>query len=194
MTLAVFEIDLAWNASHPLPDGSLATLRLVRPEDKPLFVRAAAEFSEDTMARRFFGSKRSFSEKELSYLTEVDEFDHLAIVAVRKDETGEWQGLAAARYIRDPEAVTVAEFAIIVGDQWQNCGLGTALLTFLALAARDRGVLRFKGDILSDNSRAFRLIDRFAPEAVWLTNGIVALVEFDLAPILKSRAVDTWNS
>lgn len=194
MPVAVFEIDSEWTASHRLPDGTVAILRLVRPEDKPLFVRAAKEFSPDSMTRRFFGSKRSFSEKELSYLTEVDGFDHLAIVAVRTDEYGEGQGLAAARFIRDFAEPTAAEFAIIVGDPWQNCGLGTALLSFLALAASERGVLRFKGDILSDNSQAFRWIDRFAPEAVWLTNGIIALVEFDLAPILKIKAVDKWNT
>lgn len=190
----VFQIDAEWSAQHLLPDGSIATLRLVRPSDKPMFVRAAKEFSVDTMARRFFSAKSGFSESELSYLTEVDGFDHLAIVAVRLDESGECQGLAAARFIRQDDDPTTAEFAVIVGDSWQKCGMGTVLLTFLCLAAQERGVWRFKGDILSDNVPAFRLIDRLAPGASWLTNGIVALVEFDLAQIFDRKVSTEWNT
>src|SRR5690349_2323786 len=148
-------MDSQWHVEHPLPDGSVATVRLVRPEDKPLFVRAAAEFSTETMVRRFFSPKPRFTEAELAYLTEPDGFDHFALVAVRPDGVVR-QGLGAARFIRDVEEPTMAEFAIVVGDPWQRCGLGTAFLVHLMAAARERGVLRFKGDILATNHAAFR--------------------------------------
>ena len=165
---------------HRLPDGSVAVIRPVCPEDKPLFVRATREFSPETMAKRFFALKPSFSDAELKYLTEVDGWDHFALVAVKKEATGHWQGIGAARFIRDRKDPETAEFAVIVGDSWQKCGLGTAMLMFLIQAAKRRCVKRLKGDILAENVAAFHLIDRVAPKAQWLTNGVIAMVEFEL--------------
>ncbi|MBS1723164.1 MAG: GNAT family N-acetyltransferase [Armatimonadetes bacterium] len=170
-----------WQAEHPLKDGTLATIRLVRPSDKAIYMRAAEEFSADAMTRRFFTPKPRFTNAELAYLTEVDGTDHFALVAVR-DLSGEAeiQGLGAARFVRDGSDPTEAEFAIIVGDPWQREGLGSALLTHLIAAARERGIEVFKGDILASNTPAFGLIDAFAPGADWLSNGIISNVRFRL--------------
>ncbi len=179
-----------WQSFHRLKDGTVAVLRLVRPSDKPLFRQAAAEMSAETMASRFFSPKPRFSDSELTYLTEVDAIDHLAVVALRRrsragdrpvgDETTDWQGIGAARFIRHQDDPTIAEFAVLVHDQCQNAGLGRELLHHLAQAAQERGIKRFKGDILATNTAAFRLIDSVAPGAEWLTNGIIAIVEWDL--------------
>ena len=49
-----------------------ARLRLVRPEDKALLADGFALLSERSRYQRFLAAKRRLSERELAYLTEVD--------------------------------------------------------------------------------------------------------------------------
>ncbi len=168
-----------WSERYCLPDGTTALLRLVRPTDRPWFAESFERFSAATMFRRLMVHKTRFSEPELRYLTECDGIDHLAIIAFRR--TGaRWEGLASGRFVLVDRERHIAEFAVLVGDPVQGMGLGTRVVQHLVCAARERGIVRFKADMLAENTAIFRLVDRLAPEAEWLTDGIVALVEFDL--------------
>jgi GNAT superfamily N-acetyltransferase len=83
---------------------------------------------------------------------------------------------------------TTAEVAFVVEDRWQNKGLGTALFTELLRAGVDRGIRRFRADVLADNQRMLDLIDRFGRvESRSLGAGIVSLV---FAPRPASRSED----
>ena len=66
-----------------------------------------------------------------------------------------------ARFIRLAEAPTIAEPAITIADDFQNRGLGHLLACVLARAARDRGIRRFRGPILTDNLQVHRLLGSF---------------------------------
>jgi RimJ/RimL family protein N-acetyltransferase len=61
--------------------------------------------------------------------------------------------------------------AIVVGDPWQNQGLGRALATALADAARAVGIRRFAATMLGDNEPARRLMRTFAMR---LQEGVVS--------------------
>ncbi len=67
-----------------------------------------------------------------------------------------------ARFVRSPEDSSVAEFAIVVGDDWQGEGLGRELMGRLVDAAVTRGVRRFQATMLADNVAIQRLSERFA--------------------------------
>ena len=51
-------------------------------------------------------------------------------------------------------------FAVGVGDRWMRIGLGTALLSALALRACEVGIIRFTGTIHSDNIAIKRLLEK----------------------------------
>jgi hypothetical protein len=53
-------------------------------------------------------------------------------------------------------------FAIVVGDHFQRQGPGTEPLRRLAAAARQRGISRFRGTILSDNVAIHRLMEKLS--------------------------------
>src|ERR1700760_3699635 len=65
-----------------LPGGTRVRVRPIAPEDKPLLSDGLRRLSPETAFRRFMSPKVSFSEAELRYLTEVDQVDHIALVAV----------------------------------------------------------------------------------------------------------------
>ena len=95
----------------------------------------------------------------------------------REDE----QIIGVGRFIRLPERSDTAEFAIVVGDDWQGQGLGAELLAGLGDAARDVGVTRLRASMLADNAPIHRLIDRYAQGPIDRRRlGAVCEVEFDV--------------
>src|SRR3954471_14542902 len=104
--------------SVQLADGTRLLIRPIRPADKALLAAGLTRLSETSIQRRFLGPKPRLTAAELRYLTEVDGFDHFAIVAAAP----RWHGdlVASARWVRlheDPEA---AEAAVVVCDALQG--------------------------------------------------------------------------
>jgi RimJ/RimL family protein N-acetyltransferase len=129
--------------------------RHIRPDDKGRLAEGLARMSPESRRRRFLMPKPRFSSAELKYLTEIDGFDHVAIVAVSADDPDVFYGVARfVRWQEDPEA---AEVAIVVADPLQGKGLGRELGRRLADEARERGVKRFTATLLGENVAAHRL-------------------------------------
>ncbi len=142
-------------AHHQLADGTRILFRHIRPDDKGRLAAGLARLSPESQRRRFLMPKPRFSSSELRYLTEIDGFDHVAIVAVSAEDPDVFYGVA--RFVRwqdDPEA---AEAAIVVADPLQGKGLGRELGRRLAEEARERGVKRFTATLLGENVAAHRL-------------------------------------
>jgi protein lysine acetyltransferase len=140
-----------------LPDGAPVLIRPIRPDDKGMLADGLRRLSPESAQRRFLTPKRSFSRTELSYLTEVDGRDHVALV-VEPFGAAERRLIAVARFVRlqdDPEA---ADVAFTVADEWQNRGLGSLLGELIAAEARRNGIRRFTATMASDNVPAHRLM------------------------------------
>src|SRR5688572_8938399 len=139
-----------------LSDGTRVVIRPIRPDDKPLLAAGHARLSLETVYRRYLGPKPRLSSSDLAYLTEVDGRDHVALVALLAD--GPPAIIAVGRFVREREDPERAEFAIVVGDDYQRRGLGTELAVMLTGIARSRGVKRMHAFTLADNVAAQRLI------------------------------------
>jgi len=145
-----------------LAPGVEVLIRPIRPTDKALLVRGFERLSPEARFQRFFAPVVRLNESDLAYLTEVDHRKHEALVAI-DPEDGEMVGVA--RYIRTtPYRDREAEVAIVIADNWQGKGLGTALLSRLATRAREEGITHFLAVILADNADATELFENFAPK------------------------------
>jgi len=161
MTARHFTLDYTEHAE--LRDGTKVLLRLLRPTDKGLLDAGFKLLSPESRYARFFTPKSSLSDDELHYLTEIDHESHLAIGAVI-ERNGEQIGLGIARFIRLADRPDTAEAAIVVTDEVQRQGLGRLLLLRLIAAARERGIERFRFEVLSSNGGMVNLIAAVAPE------------------------------
>ena len=128
------------------------TIRPIRPEDREALAAAHARLSPESVRRRYLTPKPRLTGRELSYLTEVDGTDHVALIAVDGDEI-----VGVGRWVRLPDDPTTAEVAVVVADDVQGQGLGRRLGLALADAAVERGIARFNALLLSDNIAAHRL-------------------------------------
>lgn len=147
---------------HALADGRVIVIRPIRADDQDRLREAHARLSPLTRYRRFMSAKPYLSSADAMYLSVVDGCDHYALVATFTPQDGEERIVGVARFVRSPDDPGLAEFAIVIGDEWQGLGVGGELLGRLADAAVTRGVDRFTATILADNAPIQRLAQQVA--------------------------------
>jgi protein lysine acetyltransferase len=135
-------------------------LRRIRAEDKDGLVAGLGRLSDRSVYLRFLSPKPRLTASELKYLTEVDFDDHYALVAVLARAPSVIVGVG--RWVRDAGAPGDAEIAIVIADDLQGRGVGTALGTALAEAATARGIVRFTASMLPENTAAHRLFAKIS--------------------------------
>ena len=171
------EVQVTGEVTIELRDGSTAVVRPVRATDKEAIRGAFEHLSPESRYSRFLGLAESLSDAQLRYFTEIDHHDHEALIAHDPDSR---DGIAVARYVRLEADPRIAEAAVVVDDDWQGRGLGTALCRLLAERAREEGVERFDATLLAGNHRMLHLIDSLGPSRVVGRDGPTITVEVDL--------------
>jgi GNAT superfamily N-acetyltransferase len=145
--------------THTLRDGIVVHVRHIRPDDADELRRAFHRLSPTSRFRRFFGSIDDLDDPTVHYLTHVDGQNHVAIVAVMESPDLKNEiGIGVARFIRLPTEPDVAEAAVVVVDDFQSYGIGTLLCEVMAEAARERGITRFRAEVLASNEPARQLM------------------------------------
>lgn len=137
-------------------------IRPIQPDDKDGLKRGLAMLSNESKRQRFFSSRKDFTEKELSFFTEVDQHNHIAFVALSKKDEGP-QPAGSVRCVRDllhgrPD---FAELAITIVDSFQGMGLGKALLDALADKAVKEGIHYLYGDFHASNIKVQKLLEGY---------------------------------
>jgi len=171
------QIELAWEqVRYPeeleryetLRDGMQIFFRPVKPTDEPALSEMLYSLSRQSVRTRFFTHTATFPHRDVQKLTNIDYRQDLAIVGCVPDPTGE-RIVAIAQYFLDPKT-QAAEVAFIVQDEWQQRGMGTFLLDYLAQIARRRGVRRFYATVLPANKPML---------AIFHNSGFKVNTEFD---------------
>ena len=135
--------------SWPLGLDHSVTVRPIRPEDIDLEAEFIRRLSPESIYNRVFSNSLALTPEWLDRLTKIDFTRDMAIIATVTLEGCETQ-IGVARYAR-LENESCCEFAIVVADSWQGCGIGARLLRELIAIASRSGITRIEGDVLSTN-------------------------------------------
>jgi len=146
--------------TRTLEDGTEVLVRYLEPADREELRRGFLRLSGLSRWLRFASPIRRLSEGQLSYLTEVDQVDHVA-VGVRDEGHPQKAGVAVGRCVRLTQEPAAAEFAITVVDDYHNRGIGSLLLRVLASTARGRGIHSLRGYVLESNRPMVHILERF---------------------------------
>jgi acetyltransferase len=154
-----------------LPDKTEVTIRPIRPEDEPLMVGFHRGLSDESVRLRYFCSMSLAQRTTHERLVRVclSDYDRqIVLVATRYNNPDQREEIVGVGRLSRIPATRDAEFAIVVGDQWQHRGLGTHLLQAVINAARAEGVERVIADILTQNTQMQKVCKRlgFALQAV----------------------------
>jgi RimJ/RimL family protein N-acetyltransferase len=109
-----------------------------------------------TRYQRFLSPMPALPDSVVRALADVDYQRSLAIVA--EDEAGA-DGVVALASYGSVEPGT-AEVAVVVRDDWQERGVGTAIVDLLLAAAVRRGFARFAASMTAENVGIRKILDR----------------------------------
>ncbi len=125
--------------SETLRDRSHVLIRPITKLDQAAERRFIEELSPETRRFRFLGQVARPSDRAIERFTDIDYAREIAFVAVIQEEDSRERIVGVSRYCADARGVR-CECAVTVSDDWQNKGLGTALMRHLIEVARSRGI------------------------------------------------------
>jgi RimJ/RimL family protein N-acetyltransferase len=167
-----------YSVQERLRDGRPVEIRALRSNDEADMLAAIDRTGAESLQRRFFVTKRGFSEKEKAFFMNTDFVDHVALVAVI-DEHGKPTIVGGGRYVvtRHGEA----EVAFVVIDVFQGQGIGGLLTKHLTGLARAAGLKVLVADVLPENMAMRKVLGKFGfrtarsldPQVVHLTLPLV---------------------
>src|SRR5215475_14697243 len=143
-----------YSAIETLRNGDRIEIRALRPGDRTDLLAAVERTSAQSLYRRFFGAKRSFTEQEIAFFVNVDFVKHVALVALPR----EGLIIGGGRYVVfEPGRAEVA-FAVV--DDYQGQGIGQALMRHLVTIARDAGLAELTAEVLASNAAMLKVFER----------------------------------
>jgi len=170
---------------HRLADGTVVTVRSIRPDDAPQLKAGFERLSPSSRYQRFLGAVHQLDDGLLRYLTEVDGHDHVAIVCTTESHDMKSEvGLGVARFVRLASEPHVAEAAITVPDEAQGRGIGRLLLRCLTSLAAAHGVRVFRAEVLAENLGMRTLLAEVGAEPRPAVEGGAAPDDGDPVPTL----------
>jgi len=154
--LAIHPYPAHLSSRIQLSDGTDIAIRPIRPEDAEMEADFVRNLSTEAKYFRFMNALQELSQEMLVRLTQIDYWNEMALIAVRLDGEAEEQ-IGVVRYTTNLDQQS-CEFALVVSDAWQGHGIGHQLMQKLMEIARDRGLDRMQGQVLSNNARMLNLM------------------------------------
>lgn len=138
-----------------LRDGTAVTFRMISPEDAKIEHEFVIALSERSRYLRFFSGLKELPGHITRELVDTHYPISYALIATVQAEEGERQ-IGVARY-SPTETSRVAEFAVVVADEFQGQGIATKLVQYIVAAATIAGINRLEGLILRENTAMLML-------------------------------------
>ena len=176
-------------AIHPYPshlkssfqakDGTLVTIRPIKPEDVRMEQEFVKALSPESRYMRFMNTIREVSPAQLVRFTQIDYDREMAFLATIEQE-GVEKEIGVVRYATSPDGES-CEFAIVVADDWQGKGLARRLMGTLIDTAGSSGLRYMRGDFLAENTRMLAFVASLGfvlsahPEDHGLKRGVLVL-------------------
>ncbi len=132
-----------------LSDGSWVLIRPIGNRDAQAERDFIQALSADSKRMRFLGQMSCPSEEFIHKLTDIDYVNDVALAAV-VEGNGKDRIVGVSRYAVD-ETRERCECAVVVADEWQHKGLGTALMQKLIKIAQERGLRLMESTDLAEN-------------------------------------------
>ncbi|HMD48075.1 MAG TPA: GNAT family N-acetyltransferase, partial [Bryobacteraceae bacterium] len=157
--LAIRPYPIRYQKKIALGDGSEFDIRPIRPEDEPLLVKFHYTLSERSVYFRYFHWMKLEQRTEHERLTRMCFVDYDRQMAFVAQSTGTQEIAGVGRLVKSHTG-DEAELAVIVSDQFQKRGIGTALVRQLVDFARDEKLQRITATVMFQNRPMQKVFER----------------------------------
>ena len=159
-----------------LSNGMRIVVRGIQPGDKKHIIQGLDALSSQSLFYRFNTSHPRIDERQLDYLTRVDQVDHVALCVMCSSGTDYGLGIGVGRYIRRTEEPHVAEIAITILDAYQRMGIGALLMVGLSKIAYKQDVTHFSMQVHASRYTLTRKLVESGAETESVSGGISELI------------------
>jgi RimJ/RimL family protein N-acetyltransferase len=157
-------------------DGERLSLRRVTRDDAPALVDLLLRLSGRSLALRYHAPRQLSLDdawREAERICAGHRGIQVALVAVAPLARGD-EIVAVAELVPDASEPATGHLAVVVRDDYQARGIGTALLRHLLEDARGGELTALRADHLAENTAARRLLDRLGlPATARTRHGVV---------------------
>ena len=133
--------------------GERIVIRRMLHEDVALYGDFLADVSGEDLRLRFFDHVARFAAEERKKLSHLDYRREMAFIAL-DENTGRMLGLVR---LKDELDEQTAEFAILVRSRLKGHGVGWLLMQRVIDYAKEKGLRRVYGDVLSENTAMLQM-------------------------------------
>jgi acetate---CoA ligase (ADP-forming) len=132
-----------------LKDGSTTTFRPITIDDVDAWLEFYGTLSDRTVFLRLHHIPKMMKREDALRYCTVDYKNSFAFVAEAIEE-GKKRMVAVGRYNKLPSGTT-AEIAFVIEDKYQEKGIGTKLIEWLAIVARQNDIDTFEAYVMQEN-------------------------------------------
>ena len=133
-------------------------IRPVRISDETLLKDFFYSLSDDSTYKRFISARKDMPHERLQEFVVIDYTQEIVLLAFIGDDEENEKVIAVGQFGIDENKHT-AEVAVVVRDDFQNRGIGHAMLSHLTYLAKKQGLLGFTAEVLVDNLQMIKLFE-----------------------------------
>lgn len=139
-----------------LKNGKELFVRPIMETDENLVIDFFTKLSPQTLYLRFLTQRRALPESMLYQFTHINYISEFALVGLVRED-GKDTIVAIARYAYSPDD-NITDLAVAVRDDWQNLGIGKALLKKIVDIGKENGIFYFQGLVHHDNKLIMKIL------------------------------------
>jgi RimJ/RimL family protein N-acetyltransferase len=132
--------------------------RPVKISDEPLLKDFFYSLSDQSLYRRFISVRKDMPHERLQEFVIIDYTREMVILATVKE--AEMEKVVAVGQYGINDQIHSAEVSLVVRDDYQNKGIGTALLSYLTYLAKREGLMGFTAEVLVENKPMIHLFEK----------------------------------
>lgn len=152
-SLAIKPYPQEWERTARFGERTETFIRPIRPEDESILLEFLSKISPEDLRLRFFAAVKEFSHPFVARLTQLDYNRAMAFIALDKKRR---EILGVVRLHIDAN-FGAGEYAVLVRSDLKGRGLGWVLMELIIEYARNEGLQRIEGEVLSENSSMLRM-------------------------------------
>jgi acetyl coenzyme A synthetase (ADP forming)-like protein len=168
-----------YNVKVILKDGSTILFRPIKKDDAPEWLNFWHRLSSRSKYLRLHRSPPNMSMEDALRFCTVDYVNSFAFVA-EAIEGHQKHIVAVGRYSRLPATPNTAEIAFIILDAYQEKGIGTKFIEWLATVARKNDIDTFEAYVLPENTEMMSVFQGYGFHMKQVTENNIYHISFHL--------------
>ncbi|MFW5898298.1 MAG: GNAT family N-acetyltransferase [Candidatus Saliniplasma sp.] len=140
-------------------DGKEYIFRPMKPTDDELLKDLFYSLSDESRYKRFMSARKDLHHDRRQDFVQINFKKEMAIVVIDPKIEGPDRMVGEADY-RIKEGQNIAEISVMVRDKYQSMGIGSALVEYLTMIAKNQGLYGFTAEVLADNKKMLKVFEK----------------------------------